>query len=80
MRIRSEEIYHKANKIFRRCGTRDAMQIAADLGIYLHFVEDFQNLLGMYTYQQKERHKVLFPESRKQLTGIPFQETIDSGW
>ena len=25
-------------------------------------------------------NKVLFPESRKQLTGIPFQETIDSGW
>lgn len=68
MRIRSEEIYHKANKIFRRCGTRDAMQIAADLGIHLHFVEDFQNLLGMYTYQQKERHILLNANMDETLT------------
>lgn len=68
MRIRSEEIHHKANKILRRCGTRDAMQIAADLGIYLHFVEDFQNLLGMYTYQQKERHILLNANMDETLT------------
>lgn len=57
--ICSEEIYQKANKIVHKCGTRDALQIAQELGIYLHFVPDFKNLLGMYTYQQRERHILL---------------------
>lgn len=59
MKIRSEEIYHKANQIVHRYGTRDALKIAQESGIYLHFVEGFKNLLGMYTYQQKERHILL---------------------
>ena len=59
MTIHSEEIYHKAHKILHRCGTRDSLQIARELGIYLHFESDFKNLLGMYTYQQKERHILL---------------------
>ena len=59
MVIRSEEIYHKAGKLLHRCKTRDALQIARELGIYLHFVGEFRNLLGMYTYQQKERHILL---------------------
>ena len=59
MTIHSEEIYQKAKKILHRCGTRDSLQIAQDLGIYLHFIDDFKDLLGMYTYQQKERHILL---------------------
>lgn len=59
MTIHSEEIYHKAHRILHRCGTRDSLQIARELGIYLHFESDFKNLLGMYTYQQKERHILL---------------------
>lgn len=59
MTIRSEEIYRKANQIVQKSGTRDALQIARNSGIYLHFVEEFKNLLGMYTYQQKERHILL---------------------
>lgn len=59
MTIHSEEIYQKAKKILHRCGTRDSLQIAQDLGIYLHFIDGFKDLLGMYTYQQKERHILL---------------------
>ena len=59
MTIRSEEIYRKANQIVQKSGKRDALQIARNSGIYLHFVEEFKNLLGMYTYQQKERHILL---------------------
>lgn len=59
MTIRSEEIYRKANQIVQKSGTQDALQIARNSGIYLHFVEGFKNLLGMYTYQQKERHILL---------------------
>ena len=59
MTIHSEKIYQKAKKILHRCGTRDSLQIAQDLGIYLHFIDGFKDLLGMYTYQQKERHILL---------------------
>ena len=59
MTIHSEEIYQKAKKILHRCETRDSLQIAQDLGIYLHFIDGFKDLLGMYTYQQKERHILL---------------------
>lgn len=59
MTIHSEEIYQKAKKILHRCGTRDSLQVAQDLGIYLHFIDGFKDLLGMYTYQQKERHILL---------------------
>ena len=59
MLIRSEEIYKKANCIVRSCGTRDTLKIARELGIYVHFIDDFNELLGMYTYRHKERHILL---------------------
>lgn len=59
MLIRSEEIYNKARSIVRRCGTRDALRIAKDLGIYITYVDDLDRLLGMYTYRYKERHILL---------------------
>jgi len=57
--IRSEEIYNKAKSIVRSCGTRDTLKIARELGIYVHYIDDFDKLLGMYTYRHKERHILL---------------------
>lgn len=51
MLIRSEEIYKKANRIVKTCGTRDTLKIARELGIYVHFIDEFNELLGMYTYR-----------------------------
>lgn len=59
MIIRSEEIYDKAKKIVKSCGTRDTLKIARELGIYVHFVDNLNELLGMYTYRHKERHILL---------------------
>ena len=55
MIIRSEEIYKKANSIVKSCGTRDTLKIARELGIHLHFLDNLNDLLGMYTYRHKER-------------------------
>ena len=57
--IRSEEIYKKANSIVRSCGTRDTLKIARELGIYVHYIDTLNDLLGMYTYRHKERHILL---------------------
>ena len=59
MLIRSEEIYKKANRIVKTCGPRDTLKIARELGIYVHFIDEFNELLGMYTYRHKERHILL---------------------
>ena len=59
MIIRSEEIYKKANSIVKSCGTRDTLKIARELGIHLHFLDNLNDLLGMYTYRHKERHILL---------------------
>ena len=32
------------------------MKIAHELGIHLHFLDNLNNLFGMYTYRHKERH------------------------
>lgn len=53
---KAEAIYHKANELVRRCGTRDTLRIASEIGIYIHQIGDFKELLGMYSYQHKERH------------------------
>ena len=56
---RAETIYHKANELVRRYGTRDTLRIACEIGIYVHHIDDFKELLGMYSYQHKERHILL---------------------
>ena len=59
MLVRSEEIYEKAAQIVKKCGTRDALKIAQELGIYVTFVPEFDRLLGMYTCRYRERHILL---------------------
>lgn len=56
---RAEIIYRKANELVKRYNTRDAVQIASEIGIYIHQIDDFKKLLGMYVYQHKERHILL---------------------
>ena len=59
MIIRSEKICKKANSIVKSCETRDTLKIARELGIHLHFLDNLNDLLGMYTYRHKERHILL---------------------
>lgn len=56
---RAETIYHKANELVKRCGMRNTLQIAGEIGIYIHHIDNFKELLGMYSYQHKERHILL---------------------
>lgn len=56
---RAETISRKADELVRRCGTRDTLRIAEDIGIYLHHIDGLKELLGMYTYRHKERHVLL---------------------
>ncbi len=59
MITRSEKIYEKASRIVKNCGTRDTLKIATELGIYIDYINNLENLLGMYTYRHKERHILL---------------------
>ena len=59
MLLRPELIHRKATDIVRGCGTRDTVRIAKELGIYVHFIDGLNELLGMYTYRHKERHILL---------------------
>lgn len=52
--IDSFRIYKKANALVNRIGTRDTRQIANELGIKIYY-EDYDDLLGMYTYRWKQR-------------------------
>ena len=45
MLCKAETIYQKANALVRRSGTRDTLQIADDLGIFVHYIDDFKELL-----------------------------------
>ena len=55
--IDSFGIYKKANSIVKRIGTRNTLQIAGELGIKVYY-ENYQDLLGMYTYRWK--HRIIF--------------------
>ena len=68
MLTRAEEIHRKANKFVRLCGTRDTLKIARELGIYVCYRNDFKDLLGMYTYRNKERHILLNADMDEMLT------------
>ncbi|MGF0008517.1 ImmA/IrrE family metallo-endopeptidase [Eubacteriales bacterium SGI.150] len=55
----AEAIHRKAVGIVKQCDTRDMEKIAQALGIYLHYNNEFTELLGMYVYHHKERHIIL---------------------
>lgn len=55
----AEYIHSCADRIIRKCQTRNAEKIASFLGIYLHYNNQFENLLGMYVCKYRERHIIL---------------------
>ena len=59
MLCKAEMIYQKANALVKRCRTHNTLQIASEIGIYIHHIDELRELLGMYTYQHKERHILL---------------------
>lgn len=59
MILKAEMIHKKAKDVLKRCGTGDTVKIAENLGIHVHFLGNLNQLLGMYTYRQKERHILL---------------------
>ena len=56
---KAELIYRKADDLVQRCGTRDTLRIADKIGIYTHYLDSLQELLGLYSYRHKERHVLL---------------------
>ena len=56
---RYDDIFRKADRLVQRCGTRDPITIANEIGIYIHHLNGLSDLLGMYTYRNKERHILL---------------------
>lgn len=58
----SYRIYNKANALVKQCGTRDPQKIAMELGIRVYDVDEFHDLLGMYTFRWN--HRLIFLNSR----------------
>lgn len=64
----SYAVFKKADNIVRQCGTRDALRIAEELGIWIYFEESLTDLLGMYTYRWNHRIMLLNPNMDDYLT------------
>lgn len=62
MLINAESIHDKAREVVHQCGTRNTLRIAKELGIRVYYRDDFDDLLGMYTYKWK--HRLMFLNSR----------------
>lgn len=62
MLINAESIHSKAKEVVRQCGTRNTLRIAKELGIRVYYRDDFEDLLGMYSYKWK--HRLIFLNSR----------------
>ena len=58
----SAEIYCRAEQLVKKCGSRNARDIAEMLGIRIIYRPDFKDLLGMYVYML--RHRLIFLSDR----------------
>lgn len=65
--MESYEIFKQAENLVRQSGTRNAEQIANDLGIRIYYEESFDDLLGMYTFRWNHRLIFLNPRIDGQL-------------
>lgn len=54
----SHALFKKADRLVQRCGTRNALQIAREIGIKVYFEPAFDKLLGMYTFRWN--HRMIF--------------------
>lgn len=52
-------IQERANALIKRYGTRDTLNLAKEMGIFVHHTNGLKNLLGMYSYRYRERHILL---------------------
>lgn len=55
----SAYIYQKAQRLVARSGTRDPLKIAREIGVVVQYVDNLEELLGMYTYRWKTRLMLL---------------------
>lgn len=55
-------IYRQAENLVQRCGTRNALQIADDIGVWVYYEASFGDLLGMYTVRWNHRLMFLNPK------------------
>ena len=60
--MESYEIFNQADNLVRQCGTRNAEQIARELGIWIYYEDSFDDLLGMYTFRWN--HRLMFLNSK----------------
>lgn len=60
--MESYEIFKQADSLVRQSGTRNAEQIAKNLGIWIYYVNSFDDLLGMYTFRWN--HRLVFLNSK----------------
>ena len=58
----SYALFKQANELVRQCGTRDALRIAQEIGIWTYWEDSFTDLLGMYTMRWK--HRLMFLNSK----------------
>ena len=52
-------LHKEAKRIVNRCGTRDPLKIASDLGIHVIFDNDFATLKGMYVIIKRSRFIII---------------------
>lgn len=61
----SYALFKQANDMARQCGTRDALRIAREIGIWVYWEDGFTDLLGRYT--MRWNHRLMFLNSRMNL-------------
>ena len=54
----SYALFKQADRLVKDCGTRDALQIAEEIGIKVYYEDSFTDLLGMYTFRWN--HRLMF--------------------
>lgn len=68
--MKAEQLAHVGNRLIRRFGTRDPLQIADGLGINLLYCSDFGRLKGMYRVIKRNRFIFLNEDLDEKMTRI----------
>ena len=63
----SYALYKKANNLVKQCGTRNALNIAKEIGIKVYYEPTFDIVVGMYTYRWNHRLMFLNPHIGEEL-------------
>lgn len=57
--INSKYLYEQANRIVKKAGTRNPINVARELGIEIYWHDNLEDLLGLFTVIKKKRAIVL---------------------